>query len=301
MADESRRTLMMRARRLLEEAGVEHAAREARWMLEAAAGLGGAALMAALDDAPSRPESLRYEEWVERRVRREPLQYILGEAEFRGRLFGVEPGVLIPRPETEWLVDWVVREAPEGGRVMDVGTGSGCIAVSIAAERPDLELLAVDVSAEALRVARGNAARHHVRVEFRQMDVLIEQDVPLLDVLVSNPPYVPTAERASMQPEVLAHEPALALFPGDDLLVFYRVLAALGQARLRGGGGAEGSDGSDESEGSDGPVRGGLLVAEVHTDHAGDVAALWRDAGFVDVHVHKDLFGRDRVVTAVKA
>lgn len=150
---------------------------------------------------------------MRRRLDREPLQYIRGRTEFHGREFRVDERVLIPRPETELLVDEAVRILPEGGRVLDVGTGSGCIAVTLSLERPDLHVLATDRSLGALVLARENCAVLGARVRFIACDVS-SAIAGRVDAIVSNPPYVPSGDLAGLAPEVRDHEPEMALTPG---------------------------------------------------------------------------------------
>ena len=149
---------------------------------------------------------------MRRRAAGEPLQYIRGRCDFYGREFLVDDRVLIPRPETELLVEQAVARAPRGARVVDVGTGSGCIAVTLAIERPDLRVLAVDISVAALAVARRNRDRLGARVAFAASDLL--DAVRDIDLIVSNPPYIPAADIAMLQTEVKDHEPRAALTPG---------------------------------------------------------------------------------------
>ncbi len=208
----------------------------------------------------------------------EPVQYVLGGATFRGRRFGVEPGVLIPRPETEELVSLALGARPRS--VLDVGTGSGCIAVSLALEAPGCAVEAWDVSPEALAVARRNAAALGADVRFRLRDALAAPPAgPGFDLIVSNPPYVCESERAGMEEHVLRHEPHLALFvPDDDALRFYRALARIGRACLH---------------------PGGRLMAELNAALAGDTAQLFAAAGYRDVALHRDAYGRRRFVEAL--
>jgi release factor glutamine methyltransferase len=149
---------------------------------------------------------------VRRRAAGEPLQYIRGRCDFYGREFLVDDRVLIPRPETELLVEQAVARAPRGARVVDIGTGSGCIAVTLALERPDLRVLAVDISVAALAVARRNRDRLGARVAFAASDLL--DALRDIDLIVSNPPYIPAADIAMLQTEVKDHEPRAALTPG---------------------------------------------------------------------------------------
>ena len=208
-----------------------------------------------------------------------PVQYVLGRTEFCGGCFEVREGVLIPRPETEELVAAVAAEAPAGSRLLDVGTGSGCIAVSLARLRPDLHATAVDLSEQALAVARRNAARAKVDVRFLRADALgglAELPDRTFDVIVSNPPYVPMRDRAAMQPNVREYEPAEALFvPDDDPLCFYRAIARAARRLLCDGGG---------------------LWFEVYERLAGETARLLTEEGFDEVGIRRDINEKPRIV-----
>lgn len=224
-----------------------------------------------------------YRELVRRRAAREPVAYILAEREFYGRAFTVTRDVLVPRPETEHLVDAVLAWARERGlaapRLADLGTGSGAIAVTLAAELPDAHVVATDLSPAALEVARGNAARLGVgeRVELLHGDLL----APLaalserrFDVIASNPPYVPETDRRDLQPEVRDHEPAMALFAGADGLAVIRRLVAEAGAFLG---------------------RPGLLAFEIGAGQAAAVRALCEQHGWPAVEFAADLQGHPRV------
>ncbi len=225
----------------------------------------------------------RLDELVERRARREPVQYLVGEADFRRLTLRVGPGVLIPRPETEEVAGWAIDAAREHARprVLDAGTGSGCIALALADEVPVAEVVACDVSDAALAIARSNAERLGLNVAFHSADVLADMlDVPgTFDVIVSNPPYVAENEETSLEPEVRDHEPYLALFAPGDVLLFYRALARHAIDRLN---------------------PGGTLVLETHADHAGATAALLTPDQFDDVTIQNDTAGRPRIVRAIR-
>lgn len=180
----------------------------------------------------------RYEALVARRTAREPLAYIVGRQEFWGLAFEVSPAVLVPRPETELLVESVLQVCLTGRiRVADVCTGSGCVAVALATEWPAARVTATDISDDALGLARRNAVAHRVadRIAFRQADLLDEIAGPF-EVILSNPPYVPDRDRDNIQPEVREYEPALALFAGTDGLVVIRQLIHEAEKRLDKGG-----------------------------------------------------------------
>ncbi len=222
------------------------------------------------------------EDILQRLSRFEPLQYIEGRTLFLGREFWVAPGVLIPRPETEELVELMLKEIPADARILDVGTGSGCIAISLAKELPDTLVTAWDVSPEALSVARANARKLQADVRFVECDVLACQvdEVGLYDVIVSNPPYVTEAEKADMEPNVLQWEPSLALFvPDDDPLRFYRRIAVLGRDML---------------------ADGGRLYFEINRAYGREMVEMLRAMGYVGVRVEKDLSQNDRFVIAEK-
>ena len=212
----------------------------------------------------------------------EPVQYVLGTAYFEGMALEVTPATLIPRPETEELVRVITAEQPArpGLRVLDVGTGSGCLALALARALSGSVVLAVDISAAALIVARRNAARYAPAVAFQELDIL--RDIPAglapgtLDVLVSNPPYVRESERPLMRDNVLAWEPATALFvPDHDPLLFYRRLVEIGRELL---------------------VSGGGIYLEINEALGAEMAALLGEADFEDVRVLPDMFGRARMV-----
>lgn len=222
------------------------------------------------------------EDILQRLSRFEPLQYIEGRTLFLGRELWVAPGVLIPRPETEELVELMLKEIPADARILDVGTGSGCIAISLAKELPDALVTAWDVSPEALSVARVNARKLQANVRFVECDVLACQvdEVGLYDVIVSNPPYVTEAEKADMEPNVLQWEPSLALFvPDDDPLRFYRRIAVLGRDML---------------------ADGGRLYFEINRAYGREMVEMLRAMGYVGVRVEKDLSQNDRFVIAEK-
>lgn len=222
------------------------------------------------------------EDILQRLSRFEPLQYIEGRTLFLGRELWVAPGVLIPRPETEELVELMLKEIPADARILDVGTGSGCIAISLAKELPDALVTAWDVSPEALSVARVNARKLQANVRFVECDVLACQvdKAGLYDVIVSNPPYVTEAEKADMEPNVLQWEPSLALFvPDDDPLRFYRRIAVLGRDML---------------------ADGGRLYFEINRAYGREMVEMLRAMGYVGVRVKKDLSQNDRFVIAEK-
>lgn len=212
----------------------------------------------------------------------EPIQYILGEARFLGRTFRVTPGVLIPRPETEELVEMMLKELSPVSRVLDVGTGSGCIAISLAKELPESQVTAWDVSGEALSIAAANSKALQASVRFEQRDVLTYEPcvVDCYDVIVSNPPYVTEAEKQEMEHNVLDWEPSLALFvPDTDPLRFYRRIAVLGLEML---------------------TSGGKLYFEINRAFGKDTVAMLCETGYRAVRLQNDISHNDRFVIAEK-
>lgn len=216
----------------------------------------------------------------------EPVQYILGEADFYGHRFRVTPAVLIPRPETELLIDIIKtfyqqhHQQHPTLRLLDIGTGSGCIAIATALECGG-EIHATDVSVAALDVARDNAARLNARVSFNEHDILLEAlDFAGLDVVVSNPPYIALSEKADMRHNVVGFEPHGALFvPDDDALVFYRAIAVKAHDVLR---------------------AGGMLCVEINERFGPAVRDLFERMGYGHAQVIRDLSGKDRIVSAFK-
>ena len=210
----------------------------------------------------------------------EPIQYIRGIAEFYGRQFRVAPGVLVPRPETSELVDLIIKENPEAKSILDIGTGSGCISISLSKELPDAMVTAWDISEEALEIARWNNERLSGRVIFEKQDVLSDSgsETQRYDVIVSNPPYVTEKEKADMDPNVLEWEPDLALFvPDDDPLLFYRHIVVLAQKLLN---------------------QGGKLYFEINQAYGAEMVRLLEMNHYHNIRVIKDLFENDRIVTA---
>lgn len=236
-------------------------------------------------------------QWIEAAVKRleqgEPIQYVLGWAWFGGLKFNVRSGVLIPRPETEWLVDNIcAHPAPSNDRplrILDIGTGSGCIALSIKQRLPETYVEAWDISTEALSIAADNARSLSLDVVWRQQDALnitpnvlsttpndnsVVPDSPLWDVIVSNPPYICERERTDMARNVLEHEPSTALFvPDTDPLMFYRAITRYAVGSLN---------------------EGGRLLFECNTLYAGDTARMMADEGMTATQVYDDCFGKPR-------
>jgi release factor glutamine methyltransferase len=255
----------------LAAAGVDTPRLDAELLLAHALGTDRARLVLDRDRPVEGPAVRAFQDAVRRRsAGREPVAYITGVRGFRRLDLHVDQRVLIPRPETEDLVEVALALAP-GARVVDVGTGSGAVALALKDERPDLEVLATDVSDDALAVARANAARLELDVTFLRADLL--DGVPAADAVLSNPPYV--EDGAPLAPEIARHEPARALFAGPDgLAVVRRLVDQAGRS----------------------PAR--LLALEVGLGQGPAVAALAREAGFADVELRRDLAGLERVAVA---
>ena len=283
--------------------GPQEAKAMTRMLLEDLFSLSFADILCGATEHLSDADTLRLQQSVDRLLDAEPLQYVTGTAFFCGHPFHVAPGVLIPRPETEWIVDTAVgivtASAP---RILDIGTGSGCIATSISLALVDKHCYteAWDISEDALRIAADNAERLGADVKFRRRDALrLEEDFPAeenqsgaevliadnassasWDVIVSNPPYICNREAADMHANVLRHEPHLALFvPDTDPLLFYRAIASYAMRSLR---------------------KGGWLLFECNTLYAHDTAQMASDMGFATSVVEDDCFGKPRFVKAQK-
>lgn len=275
--------LVQAAAARLAAAGIaaDEARLDAEWMARHVLGCDRAALVARAREVVPAEVVHRFNALVDRRGHREPMGYVIGEVEFWGRAFDVGAAVLVPRPETETIVEEALARLAPGGsavRVADVGTGSGCLAVSIACEVPRARVLAIDVSAPALAVAASNAARHGVagRVALMRGSLLDAVRGPL-DVIVSNPPYVPEGERPALPPEVRDFEPGVALFGGPDGLDAIRAIVAQARDRLR---------------------PGGWLIFELGVGQAPAVEALLVARGWAGSAIRPDLQGIPRTAVA---
>ena len=213
--------------------------------------------------------------------RQEPVQYILGQADFYGRTFVVNEHVLIPRSETAELCQWILTT--DATHILDIGTGSGCIAITLAAEMPEAEVTAWDISEEALKVAEENAKRTDVHVKFEQVDIIhlpssILHQTSSFDLIVSNPPYICNKERETMEANVLEHEPHTALFvPNDDPLLFYRAIAQYGQTALK---------------------EGGWLYFEINPLYAESLQDMLSKMSYHDITLNNDQYGKQRMIRA---
>lgn len=276
--------LVASARRRLRDAGISapEADLDARVLAEHLLAWDAAGYFAHGDRPAPEEFSQRYGALVERRVRREPVAYITGVQEFWNLTFEVTPAVLIPRPETELVVEAFLEQRPsprEVLRVADACTGSGCLAVAIARERPAARVIATDISADALVIAKRNAARHHVeeRITLMKTDVLEGVTGPF-DAIVSNPPYVPEGEAVAMQPEVVDHEPHIALFAGADGLAVIRRLVAQAAVHL---------------------APAGVVIFEFGFGHSDEVARLvGRSSALELVELRRDLQNIPRTAIA---
>ena len=216
---------------------------------------------------------------IARLRRHEPLQYIVGEARFHGHKFKVTPAVLIPRPETEQLVDLIIDENTGSDlHVLDMGTGSGCIAISLARALKFAQVDALDVSRDALEVARENAEALKVKVRFFESNMLLPQPAACYDIIVSNPPYITWSEREAMESNVKDYEPGQALFvPDNDPLLFYKAIASYAAQSLE---------------------RGGRLYLEINQRFGNEVKRLLQDNGFDEVRIIDDSYGNPRFAAA---
>jgi release factor glutamine methyltransferase len=221
-----------------------------------------------------------------------PLQYVLGEAWFYGMRLYVNEAVLIPRPETEELADWVIKDNAAAGhsqqlpmpKLLDIGTGGGCLPLAIKKNRPQFEVHAIDISAPALELAKKNAVTQVLDIHFHQLDILQPSNwtaLPVFDMVVSNPPYIPHADKLAMAPHVLDYEPHLALFVEDnDALIFYRAIADFAKTHL---------------------ANNGAVYLEIHEAMAVALKDLYTRQGFTAIELRKDLQGRDRMMKICKS
>jgi len=214
-----------------------------------------------------------------RLIQNEPIQYIIGTTEFFGLPFNVNAHTLIPRSETEELVDWIVKDCEniENASFLDIGTGSGCIAISLAKSLANSTVTGLDFSSEALKVARKNALLNKVTINFFELDILTAQSLPKqYQIIVSNPPYVRTLEKKSMAPNVLEYEPPSALYVSNqDPLVFYRKITQLALKFL---------------------TLDGTLYFEINEYLSKEMKAMLEDEGFLTIELRKDIFGKDRLM-----
>ena len=226
----------------------------------------------------------KYHKAISKLQNQEPIQYILGATEFFGLPFKISSATLIPRPETEELVQWVLEIEKNSDlnmdTILDIGTGSGCIAIALASKLPNAAISALDISETSIDVAKANAKQNNVVVNFMHTDILIETSLPATySCIVSNPPYVRVSEKDQMAPNVLENEPSAALFvSNEDPLLFYRKIAQLAKNHL---------------------VDGGQLFFEINEYLSKEMIALLTSEGYHQVQVRKDIFGKDRMLSCV--
>jgi release factor glutamine methyltransferase len=227
---------------------------------------------------------LRVRQYLNELMQHRPVQYVLGEAWFAGLRFYVDENVLIPRPETEELLDWILADLPSAVpsdfKILDIGTGSGCIPVSLGKKRPDIQPLACDISLPALDIARRNSAAHGVPVAFSACDIRDEDSWgkwPSLDLMVSNPPYIPEMQKARMDRHVKNFEPGLALFvPDEDPILFYKAIGNFSKKKL---------------------LKGGKLFLEIHHDFSKEIRQWYGEHGF-STELRQDFSGKNRMLKA---
>jgi release factor glutamine methyltransferase len=275
------RELVAEAAQILADGGIDEPFIASNWLAEAAFGMSRIERLLRPDAEADEKACNLFRSMVDRRLQREPVQYITGRCVFMGLPIDVRTGVLIPRPETETVVEHALEMIGDvkNPRILDVGTGSGCIAIAIAHFRPDAEVIGCDISRDALRIAGENAARNSVDARFMEADILagsIDLEDQVFDLIISNPPYIPVTEQASLEPEVALYEPREALFSGDDPQLFYRAIAAFGIDHL--------GDGAS-------------MVLETHADHAPGTEQVLRQYGYEDVQLSRDLSGRWRIAS----
>lgn len=218
--------------------------------------------------------------YIQKLLLHEPIQYVTGIADFYGRKFHIEPGALIPRPETEELVELILKENQvQNPRILDVGVGSGCIAVTLALELDTL-VYGTDISKEAIGIAKKNAQQLGAKTQLYLSDILKEDLSEIsLDILISNPPYIPEKEKGQMNKNVTQHEPDLALFvPDTDPLIFYKRIADLGLKSLK---------------------KEGKLYFEIHENFGIEIKAYLETVGYSEVNIHRDMQGKDRMLSAL--
>lgn len=260
---------------ILKKAGIEEASLDARLLLEEICDTDRTALYAHGDKELSPEQEKQYLEWINLRAKRIPLQHILGETEFMGLTFLVNEDVLCPRPDTEVLVEEVLKHLHDGMRILDIGTGSGCILLSLLHYSNDCRGVGADISGKALQIAKENAERLSIeQVCFVESD-LFEKVEGQFEIIVSNPPYIKSGDIENLMPEVRDHDPYAALDGGTDGLFFYREITEKAKDYLPGGG---------------------MLFYEIGYDQGEAVRRIMEEGGFREVEIVKDFSGFDRVV-----
>jgi release factor glutamine methyltransferase len=280
--DDARRNIIEATRQLYE---LDEASNIAELLMENITKLSRSERIIKGNESLSTPQKRLLQSLISRLQQHEPIQYIIHEAWFAGMRFYVDRNVLIPRPETEELVEWVAKELKSQKskiKILDIGTGSGCIAIALKKKMPGIEMWACDVSDEALNVARLNADTLHATIDFvpvNFLDTNQRKQLPVVDVIVSNPPYVPKSETKKMKKNVVEYEPSTALFvPDNDPMIFYKAIAEFGMEKLS---------------------KGGSIYAEICEDYAEQAKDLFLSKGYQTIELKKDLQGKDRMIKAV--
>lgn len=253
----------------------------AKYVLEVSFGLSTADIYCGAVEHFSDEEGRRLTDMMQRLKQSEPVQYVIGVADFCGRMFDVDSNVLIPRPETEELCQWIISDNKKGLDILDIGTGSGCIAVTLALSIADARVSAWDISEGALSVAKCNAKRLMANVNFSKVDALCPpNDKGKWDIIASNPPYICNNEQATMHSNVMDYEPHTALFvPDDSPLLFYRAITQYASTALR---------------------SGGSLFFEINPLYAKETTDMLAECGFSDIETRRDAFGKERMTKAIK-
>ena len=243
------------------------------WILEESTGMTRTEILFGCKDTKKNVYAQEIEVILQKLRAHEPIQYVFGHTEWMGLDLRVTPATLIPRPETAELVEWVLHVADKNKplRVLDIGTGSGCIAIALKKAAPNWQVTGLDISHEALDVAKENAERNNVAIHWQQADILSLCSLPMVDIIVSNPPYICEKEKVDMQARVLDYEPAKALFvPDNDPLLFYRKIAILKGAPI--------------------------LFFEINEAYGEQVCSMLRTIGYTNVELKKDMYGKTRMV-----
>ena len=251
-----------------------------RWVLDVRFGLSMADILCDKVNQLSADDQKELETMTQRLEKGEPVQYIIGMADFCGRQFHVAPGVLIPRPETEELCRWIVEKSGDKTSILDIGTGSGCIAITLALEIPEATVTAWDISDEALQIAQKNAKTLGANVCFERQDILNNPPDACYDLIVSNPPYIQPKESDGMAKNVLDYEPHQALFtPDDQPIIFYQRIGDYAWQHLK---------------------QGGALYFELNPLTADEVSDYLQHLGFSEIEIRQDQFGKQRFLKATK-
>ena len=254
------------------------------WVLEKVTGLSRIDRLVHKDRPLTGSQETKLHDYLRDLLTHRPVQYVLEEAHFYGLNFYVNENVLIPRPETEELVEWILQDTSlQPYTVFDIGTGSGCIAITLKSKNDALKVTACDISEAAISVASGNAAMYKVEVKFHNCDILDPSQtatLPVYDIIVSNPPYIPESGKQAMSPNVLNYEPHSALFtPEEDQYLFYRTIGNLGRTNL---------------------AVGGKLYFEIHEAGADGVTTILEQQGYKNIRLKNDLFNKPRMIRAEK-